>query len=978
MTVTRLITEAGGDAVAGSSLQVPPLYGRDDELEALQVALAAAAAGRGELAFVAGEAGFGKTALVEALAAGAHNAGAVVLTGHAYDHDAAPYAPWIELLRGYRGGAGLPDLSPGLASAEILEALAGKDAVFEQVAGFLASLSQERLVLLVLEDLHWSDQASLELLRSVARRVSAWPLLIVATFRERELAPHQPLQRVLPMLLREARPLRIDLRPLSDDAVRQLIGVRYGLPPPDEAKLTAYVQRATEGNALLLIELLRTLEHERLLCPADDGWQICDLSTTVVPPLVRHMLGQRVAGLDEDAQRLLQIAAVVGVVVPPNLWQAAAGVEDEAFADAIDAARRISLIDQTPDRAAFRFTHALCREALYDQVALPRRRAWHRRLAELLSEQERPDADLVAHHFLQGDDERAVAWLIRAGRRAEWQDAAWDAITRYEQALALLEPLGPSTTLALLHADLAEAYRYIDPLKSVAHLDAAEMLVQGSGDRVLMVALHWLRMRSRSFLGYDALAEMREVYAEFEQLSPPERERFAQLGGKLTMPTRAFMAQSMAFHGQYEEAMQHAEAVLADQPARSRNELAGAYIGLGLAHANLGRPEAARVAFAAAREHYRAVGSVYMVASTLKYEWLLVAQPYVTDDLAACQRLWDDYVQTMARLESFTVYRGSKPLLSLFDPSLLDGSWSEVRESALAYLDVPTWRLSALAALAELERRQGKRAAAWGHIRAGLPEGAATSIAHIYFVYGLALQRVAARLALDEGKTQEALPWIDAHEHWLDWSGRVLDRAASVLLRARYHLACGDGDMARSLAEQALQTASEPRQPLDLLAAHQFLGTLATENGQFAEAERHLTDALALADVCALPYEQALIGLDQIRLLAAQDRWEETLPLRRKCRTTLARLGAAPDLARLDELEAQSADGSLTVLPAGLSARQAEVLRLAAQGLSYAEIGERLFISPRTVARHLQSVYDKLGVTSRAEAAAFAFAHGLM
>jgi DNA-binding CsgD family transcriptional regulator/tetratricopeptide (TPR) repeat protein len=967
---------------------LPALYGRADELGALDAALTAASASRGQLVLVAGEAGIGKTSLVETIATAAGNAGGIVLTGHCYDLEAAaPYEPWIELLRSYRSARvdGLPDLPPGLGNAELLDVLAGPDALFEQLAGFLGELASDRPVVLVLEDLHWSDQASLDLLRSVARRLPAWRLLVVATFRDDELTPRQPLHRVLPLLVREARPLRVDLRRLGKDAIRRLVVERYGLAPPDETRLVDHLQRYAEGNPFFVEELLRTLEHERLVQPAGEGqgWRVADLSRVPVPSLVRQLIDERVARAGAPVQHLLQVAAVIGVVLPLDLWQAAAEVDDEAFADAVDLARHANLIDETPDRSALQFSHALVRETLYAGVALPRRRTWHRRIGELLAAETNADPEAVAHHLLQGGDSRAAAWLIQAGRRAERRDASWDAVARYEQALPLLERDGAAEALGWLHADLAESYRYIDPAKAAAHLDSAERVAQGMAQPTLALAVRWLRTRLRGFLGQGVIDDLRDCIAALEALPPQERARLQQMGG-INIPSRGLLAQWIAFHGKYDEAIAHAEAVLAAPPANSavgKNELGGAHIALGLAWAGLGQPARARVHFAAAREQFAAIGSAFMVASTLKWEWIEVAMPYAADDLELCRGILDAYTRTMWGLTSFAVFRGAEPLSQIFGAALLAGRWGEVRESALAYLNVPAWRVAALAALANLERRQGRPAAAWARIRSGIPGGSETAPGNLYFVDTLHLQRLAAALALDEGELDVALAWIEAVERGLEWSGRVLDRPAALLLRARYHLARGERVVAAACAREALQRTESPRQPLGRQAAHRFLGRHAVDAGDFPAAREHLESAMAIVEVCALPYERALILVEQAALALAQDQRDAATPLLGEARTILTPLGAAPVLERVAELETRSLaaerDDTTEPLPAGLSPRETEVLRLVARGLSYADVGDQLYISPRTVARHLQSIYNKLGVDSRAEAAAFAFAHGL-
>jgi DNA-binding CsgD family transcriptional regulator len=833
----------------------------------------------------------------------------------------------------------------------------------------------------VLEDLHWSDQASLDLLRGIARRLPAWRLLVIATLRDDELAPHQPLHRVLPLLVREARPVRIDLRPLGAEAIRGLVAERYHLSPDDESRLVAHLRRYAEGNPFYLEELLRTLEYEGLLRLSGDGWVVSDLATAPVPPLVRQLIDERVARAGETVQRLLQIAAVIGLVVPPDLWQAVADADDEAFADAIDHARQVNLIDETPDRSAFRFSHALVREALYDQVALPRRRSWHRRMGELMAAGTNPDPEAVAHHLLQAGDASAVDWLIRAGRRAERQDASWDAVTRYEQALPLLQRHGAAENLAWLHADLAESYRYIDPAKAASHLDIAEQIAHGTHDAVLDLLICWLRTRLRGFLGEGVVGDLRECVASIESMTAEDRERLGRLSG-VNVPSRGLLAQWIAFHGKYDEAIAHAAAVLASGRANAspawRNELGGAHIALGLAHAGLGRPAEARAAFAAAREQFEAIGSAFMTASVLKWEWIEVAMAYATDDLDYRDRLMDDYTRTMTGLSSFAVFRGSRPLSQIFGPALLDGRWDEVRESALAYLNVPAWRVSALAALGDLERRQGRPAAAWSRVHSGIPGGPATEPGNLYFVDTLRLQRLAAALALDEGQLDAALEWMEANERWLDWSGRILDRSPLLLLRARYHLARGQRDEAAARAREALALTEEPRQPLARQAAHRYLATLAIDGGDLKEARDHLDRAMAIVEACATPYERALTLLEEAGLLIAEGRAGEAAPFLAEARAICERLGAVRALARIAEREALLAGVPAGAMPGGLSPREVEVLRLVARGLSYADVGDQLYISPRTVARHLQSIYNKLGVDSRAAAAAFAFEHGLV
>jgi DNA-binding CsgD family transcriptional regulator len=265
-------------------------------------------------------------------------------------------------------------------------------------------------------------------------------------------------------------------------------------------------------------------------------------------------------------------------------------------------------------------------------------------------------------------------------------------------------------------------------------------------------------------------------------------------------------------------------------------------------------------------------------------------------------------------------------------------------------------------------------------VRRGLPGGVATepgTLAH--FHCALALQRVAAALSLAAGEQEHAKAWLAAHDRWLEWSGCMLWRSEGQALWAEYYRRGGDAAQARTHAERALIHATEPRQPLALLAAHRLLGELDTDARLFATAAQHLDTSLALADACAAPFERALtlLALAQLRATTGDS------DMARQCvdavRTICVPLGATPTLARADALAARldAAHAALTSYPAGLSVREVEVLRLVAQGLSNPQVGERLFLSRRTVEQHLRSIFNKTGVPSRVAAARWADEHGL-
>jgi DNA-binding CsgD family transcriptional regulator len=223
--------------------------------------------------------------------------------------------------------------------------------------------------------------------------------------------------------------------------------------------------------------------------------------------------------------------------------------------------------------------------------------------------------------------------------------------------------------------------------------------------------------------------------------------------------------------------------------------------------------------------------------------------------------------------------------------------------------------------------------------------------------------------------------WLEAYDSWLAWSKAVLGQAEGHLAWSAYYRAVGDADRAYLRAEQALARAAEPRQPLALLAAHRLLGELDTIAGRYADSATHLEEALALSKACAAPYERALTLLAQAEWHAATEDCGTALTLLDEARSIWEPLGATRTLARADDLSAQCrvsvAPASSSAYPAGLSEREVAVLRLIASGKSNREIGAVLFLSPRTIERHITNAYRKIDARGKADATAYVLRHHL-
>ncbi|HET8629090.1 MAG TPA: AAA family ATPase, partial [Thermomicrobiales bacterium] len=420
--------------------QPPLLVGRERERALLREHLAAALAGEGGLVLVGGEAGIGKTALAEELGREAADRGALVLVGRCYDlSETPPYGPWLEAFARYPAGGDLPPLPAPLAERGRLGPVAGRDALFGQVRDFLAAVAAARPLVLLLDDLHWADPASLDLLRVTARSLDDTPLLLLATYRSDELPAGHPLAALLPRLVREAQADRLDLAPLDEAAIGALVATRYALAEPDLARLVAYLHDHAEGNPFAAGEMLRALAEAQVLRAGAGGWALSDLAAAPVPPLLRQVIAERAARLGVEAARLLALAAVIGQEIPLALWQTVGEVADEGtLLDLVERAVEAHLLVAAPDGTSVRFAHALVREALYEGVLPPRRRAWHRRVAAALLATPAPDPDAVASHLRRAGDPRAVEWLVRAGLRAYGAQARLTAAERFAAAAGLL------------------------------------------------------------------------------------------------------------------------------------------------------------------------------------------------------------------------------------------------------------------------------------------------------------------------------------------------------------------------------------------------------------------------------------------------------------------------------------------------------------------------------------------------------------
>jgi ATP/maltotriose-dependent transcriptional regulator MalT len=954
--------------------------GREREQQQLHALLEAALTGHGSLVLVSGEAGIGKTSLIRQVSAGATERGFLVLTGACYDTGVhTSYEPWHEVSNRVAHDDRLRAVLPG-DNAWIEEA-ANATAIRTRLRDMINALASHMPLLLILEDIHWADSESLEFLRFFARNVYEQPLVLIVTYRDTDLAFNQALNLILPALIRESNAERIALRALDEDAIATLVQRRYDLPAHERTRLTAHLARRSQGVPFYILELLRTLEDESRLDQTASGWRLGELDGNHVPLLVKQMLATRLNRFGEDVLALLELASVIGQDVSLMHLQCLSRLDNDAFADLLERALQSHVLDDDSSSMELRFTHALVRDSLYNETPRHLRQRWHRQFAELLVEDGREQPAIIAHHFRAALDPRATHWFIRAGAETEFIAR----LTAAEHFAAALEMMGNEATVdrGWLLTRYARTIRGVQPHRSLALLATAGALAEQADDRPLLAYLTYSRGQIRGLVGdtAGAIGDLRRSVEILGGLSSDEQGRLAQYERDGYHAGRAeiegYLAALLAIAGHLEEAQARCSALL-EQPEDSTMYL---WISMATTAALTGHPRDALDAFVASRRSLGVVDASPSLLIIALYQLWMYQLPYAADRLDERRQFARDAERNVERTSGS--YGEISPRLTSLPWLFLEGDWSEARDVARSTIETtsPTsiQQLIAAVFLAKLSRAQGDHAFAWQLVQRAIPTGSQTHPGDADLEPTLEMMRIAIELCLDNGELARAQARLSTLDHWLDWSGATLGRAESHLLWAHLYRALNDLPRALEEAKRALVRAEAPRQPLILVAIQRTLGQLTALAGRFEEARRHLDTALSLADACAAIYERALTLLERANVEQRAGEPGAALEALNTARPIFSRLGAAPALVRTDALTTQLVDrrGVRAGTEFSLTARELDVLRLIAHGSRNRAIADELFLSVRTVERHITNLYAKIGVTSRSEAVAFALAHDI-
>jgi hypothetical protein len=451
------------------------LIGRERELAELQGGLQDALAGRGRLFIVVGEAGIGKTRLASELESRAVAAGAAVRWARCWEGGGAPaFWPWTVVVRAVsRGfddqaltaalGAGAPQVVqlapelrlrlPGLPEPPLAPLHDSEDVrfpLFEAVTAFLRRAAARQPLVLILDDLHAADHASLLLLNFLARDLHDAALLVLGTYREIEAHSEPERARILTAVGRAG--LRLPLAGWGEDEIARFVSQRAGTPPA--APLIGALQRVTEGNPFFVDEIVRLLL-------ADGGGTLAAVPSLRIPGSIRATIRERLRPLDQVLIDVLGAAAVCGREFDLALLRESCAVDGEWLLSGLGEGEAAGVVQRSGGPLPrYRFAHALIRETLYEDLTPAQRITWHRRVGTALERLHagnlEPVLDQLAHHFAHaapdGGVAKAVDYDARAARRAAALLAYEEAARHYERALqvhALRAPADPAGALEL-------------------------------------------------------------------------------------------------------------------------------------------------------------------------------------------------------------------------------------------------------------------------------------------------------------------------------------------------------------------------------------------------------------------------------------------------------------------------------------------------------------------------------------------------
>jgi ATP/maltotriose-dependent transcriptional regulator MalT len=940
-------------------LQSPVLVGRDDLLALADRRLAAAAAGQGHLLFVAGEAGIGKTRLLAAIADAARRRSFGVVRAAAFPGDVeASGGLLLDLASDLRqsGEAGLREV--GEAMAGRLRELAGvggdrhrqRRLLVQDLTDLAGRIGSGGPVLAVLEDLHWADQLSLEVVGHLAVRLAGRPLLVAGAYRSDELYPRLPMRQWRVRLLTGRQAEEVRLPRLTRDETAALTGALLGQAPP--ARIVEAVHDRSDGIPLHVEELLAAVEDPATQ-PGPGGIPAVPVPDTLADAVLAR-------ALDDRARQVANAGAVIGRSFELELLTEVSRLDPEAVDHGLRRLQERYLVVPGADpHRSFDFRHALIRDVLYGDVPLPERRRLHERVAAVAAGRGYRDAFVSAHFEQAGLAEPAYRHALAAAREAATVSAHREALALYRRAQRNL-PAGPAPTeqAALLAAIGDEAAAVDDNAAALEAYEQAHRLLAAAGDRLGAAAVVARLVAVTHLLGEDLATRAgrleRALATVPEDAAAPVRAAlFSALAAAYMLDRRldeaiGYGEESLAVAGGDDAATLNTAATLGSVLvfAGRMDE------GWAMLEAAVGRAIERRLEAEAARG-YRMLGSCASVL--VEYDraerWLPAGIDY-----AGRVELWNHRHYMAAHLAHV---------------QWAVGRWEEAdRTAEHALADGRggiTTRITAEHVLGYLAMGRGDWARAGELLGDALRQGEAMA----------ELQRLSpalwglAETALLRGDHETAIALCDRGHQASDRVGDAAYLFPFLVTGVRARLAGPGADEAERWLAEVARALAAPSIPGTMVAVDHGRGLVQLARGDLPAARAALDRA---ADGWAGRrrfWEGTWARLDQARCALKARRVAEAATLARDARALAVQATAQAIVAEADRLLDTAAGGRPVAPWSPLTAREFEVARLVAAGNTNRQIAAELFLSPKTVGSHVEHILTKLGVARRAEIAAW-------
>ncbi|HDN79539.1 MAG TPA: tetratricopeptide repeat protein [Chloroflexi bacterium] len=487
-----------------------PLIGREKERAELLGYVEAAIQGRGGLVFLEGEAGVGKTRLLEEVADGARWRGAKVLWGKCREFgEQKPYDPLREALREglsplraeqlsrilegiwLRGiSLILPRLTewlPELPPYPSLPPSQEHRRFLEAIARYIMALSFIAPHIIIIEDIQWADEATVKALDYIMPRIFGSRVLLVLSGRKEEIEQRYLIRRMLREADKAGLLKRLSLLPLSLPEAEELIAAALGLGedrtliPPG---LSERIYQETKGNPLFILEMLSALYHEGFLLRGEDGnWQFTIASRMPLPSSLQEVALQRVNTLGPRAREALELAAVIGENFSFSLWTDSGGWDEKEILRIANLLRDRGFIVE--EEKGYRFNHELIRRIIYESLG-ERKRHFHLRIARTIEERETKDVEALAWHFHQAEEwGKSCFYSLEAGKRSLARYAPETALHYLEWALEAASKSSPPASLLMeIRQTRGRAYFLLNRLQEAGEEYSRMLeLAQQEGDK---------------------------------------------------------------------------------------------------------------------------------------------------------------------------------------------------------------------------------------------------------------------------------------------------------------------------------------------------------------------------------------------------------------------------------------------------------------------------------------------------------------